>query len=153
MPTISFSAGRDGSTSPDEKKQFFETFVANCWEQAKSEEEKSGCPDLAIDACLEKYPSTQGQVACLGAGHDFWNESMESALKELRGKHSTEEVAALENSQKAWREYADSRIAFKEKLFEGKGTMYQPWIANSKMKVTKERALELEQYVAEYSSE
>lgn len=135
-----------------EEAVFFNRRIESCATTANSDEDGSKCADVALDKCFEDFPSTAGQVGCIEAAKNHWSGRMEAALKELKGKVSKEEAEMLKVSQEKWHGFAVSRADLQEKLFEGKGTMYLPWIANGEMKIVRERALELESYAREYYS-
>jgi uncharacterized protein YecT (DUF1311 family) len=104
--------------------------------------------DLEMDAAMEQDGSTAGMVEAITAAHEKWEAKLNSAYKVLKQKMPSEEFAALQQAQRAW-------IAFRDKQIESysityglmDGTMWTPIHAGAIMRITKERALELENYL------
>jgi uncharacterized protein YecT (DUF1311 family) len=104
--------------------------------------------DLEMDAAMEQDGSTAGMVEAITAAHEKWEAKLNSAYKVLKQKMPSEEFAALQQAQRAW-------IAFRDKQIESysityglmDGTMWTPIHAGAVMRITKERALELENYL------
>jgi uncharacterized protein YecT (DUF1311 family) len=112
-----------------------------------AQEEKNPI-DLEMDAAMEQDGSTAGMVEAITAAQEKWEAKLNSAYKVLKQKMPSEEFAALQQAQRAW-------IAFRDKQIESysityglmDGTMWTPIHAGAIMRITKERALELENYL------
>jgi uncharacterized protein YecT (DUF1311 family) len=112
-----------------------------------AQEEKNPI-DLEMDAAMEQDGSTAGMVEAITAAQEKWEAKLNSAYKVLKQKMPSEEFAALQQAQRAW-------IAFRDKQIESysityglmDGTMWTPIHAGAVMSITKERALELENYL------
>ena len=135
-----------------EEASFLNKTIESCDKTVSDQDDKASCADTALEKCTGKFPSTAGQMGCIEAAKSYWSKRMETALKDLRGKISKEEADVLKVSQAKWHDYAVARAELHEKLFDSRGTMYLPWIANAEMKVVRERAMELESYAREYVS-
>jgi len=104
--------------------------------------------DLEMDAAMEQDGSTAGMVEAITAAQEKWEAKLNSAYKVLKQKMQPEEFAALQQAQRAW-------IAFRDQQIESysityglmDGTMWTPIHAGAVMRITKERALELENYL------
>jgi uncharacterized protein YecT (DUF1311 family) len=112
-----------------------------------AQEEKNPI-DLEMDAAMEQDGSTAGMVEAITAAQEKWEAKLNSAYKVLKQKMPSEEFAALQQAQRAW-------IAFRDKQIESysityglmDGTMWTPIHAGAVMRITKQRALELENYL------
>lgn len=104
--------------------------------------------DLEMDAAMEQDGSTAGMVEAITAAQEKWEAKLNSAYKVLKQKMPSEEFAALQQAQRAW-------IAFRDKQIESysityglmDGTMWTPIHAGAVMRITKQRAMELENYL------
>jgi uncharacterized protein YecT (DUF1311 family) len=101
--------------------------------------------DRAMEAAMEKDPSTAGMIQAISAADVQWDKRMNSAYNSLRKRMEAEEWKFLVSAQKAWINYRDLQIASIETTYSKmEGSMWRPVSASRVMEITKERALFLE---------
>lgn len=101
-----------------------------------------------MDQCMEKDPSTSGQLECMEIAFDKWDEELNRVYTILMTNLDTESKEALQESQRRWIKFRDSELNFLGCYYENfSGTMYVPMQAYSELKITKERALKLHAYL------
>jgi uncharacterized protein YecT (DUF1311 family) len=101
--------------------------------------------DRAMEAAMEKDPSTAGMVRAISDATVQWDKKMNSIYKSLRKNMEADEWSSLILAQKAWINYRDLQITSIESTYSKmEGTMWVPVSASRVMQITKERALFLE---------
>lgn len=101
--------------------------------------------DRAMEAAMEKDPSTAGMIQAISAANVQWDKRMNSTYNSLRKRMEPEEWKPLVSAQKAWINYRDLQIASIEAIYSRmEGSMWRPVSASRVMEITKERALFLE---------
>jgi uncharacterized protein YecT (DUF1311 family) len=101
--------------------------------------------DRAMEAAMEKDPSTAGMVRAISDATVQWDKKMNSIYKSLRKNMEADEWSSLVLAQKAWINYRDLQITSIESTYSKmEGTMWVPVSASRVMEITKERALFLE---------
>ena len=101
--------------------------------------------DRAMEAAMEKDPSTAGMVRAISDATAQWDKKMNSIYKSLRKNMEADEWSSLVLAQKAWINYRDLQITSIESTYSKmEGTMWVPVSASRVMEITKERALFLE---------
>ena len=101
--------------------------------------------DAALDAAIDKDPSTAGMIHATVDATAKWDKRMNSAYQSLKKKMASDEWGALLGAQKAWVNYRDLQIQSIQVTFSKMdGTMWRPVCASEIMDITKQRALFLE---------
>ena len=101
--------------------------------------------DRAMEAAMEKDPSTAGMIQAISDAGVQWDKRMNSIYNSLRKTMEPDEWKSLVSAQKAWVNYRDLQIASIEATYSRmEGTMWRPVSASRVMEITKERALFLE---------
>jgi uncharacterized protein YecT (DUF1311 family) len=101
--------------------------------------------DRAMEAAMEKDPSTAGMVRAISDATVQWDKKMNSIYKSLGKNMEADEWNSLVLAQKAWINYRDLQITSIESTYSKmEGTMWVPVSASRVMAITKERALFLE---------
>lgn len=107
--------------------------------------------DVFLDGCMEKNPSTHGMLNCLRQAHQMWDGEMNTVYKNLMTKLPMKGQADLKASQRAWIAFRDREYKFMDTMFgQMDGTMYLPMHADAGMRLTKERALQLNSLLKTY---
>lgn len=101
--------------------------------------------DLRMDAALEQAVSTADMVDAISAAHEEWEAKLNATYQELRQQMPPDEFAALQQAQRAWITFRDKQIESYSATYSAmNGTMWIPIHAGAVMRLTKERALDLE---------
>ena len=101
--------------------------------------------DRAMEAAMEKDPSTAGMIQAISDAGVQLDKRMNSIYNSLRKTMEPDEWKSLVSAQKAWVNYRDLQIASIEATYSRmEGTMWRPVSASRVMEITKERALFLE---------
>jgi uncharacterized protein YecT (DUF1311 family) len=101
--------------------------------------------DRAMEAAMEKDPSTAGMIQAVSDAEVQWDKRMNSNYNSLRKAMEPDEWKSLVSAQKAWINYRDLQIASIEATYSKmEGSMWRPVSASRVMEITKERALFLE---------
>jgi uncharacterized protein YecT (DUF1311 family) len=113
---------------------------------------KKDAIDRAMEAAIEKDPSTAGMVRAISDANVQWDKKMNSIYKSLRKKMESDEWTALVAAQKAWIGYRDLQTASIESTYSKmEGTMWIPVSASRAMEITKARTLFLEALLEDIS--
>lgn len=111
-------------------------------------QEKEYQADIELSRCLESDPSTVWVVQCISAAHEKWDKQLNINYKKLLKVLLPEQKERLRTSQRAWIDYRDKEIDLALKLYTDiGGTMWKIVLADRELQFTKERAIELEQYI------
>jgi uncharacterized protein YecT (DUF1311 family) len=101
--------------------------------------------DLEMDAAMEQAMSTADMVAAITAAHEKWEAKLNSTYRVLKQRMPPEEFAALQQAQRAWITFRDKQIESYGITYGAmEGTMWIPIHAGAVMRITKQRALDLE---------
>jgi uncharacterized protein YecT (DUF1311 family) len=113
----------------------------------RQEAEKKHPIDAALDACVEKNPSTQGTVMCIGTALKSWDAELNMAYRKLAAKLDAKGKASLKASQLQWIKFRDAELgAIRGVYARTDGTMFRPMAAEDAMDITRQRALQLNGY-------
>lgn len=120
--------------------------------KAKAGAESKHRVDAFLDACMEKNYSTQGMLSCLRQADAMWDKEMNSTYKKLLTKLTVKGQADIRASQRAWIAFRDKEYKSINSVFsQQQGTMFLPMHADASMRLTKERALQLQSLLDIYS--
>jgi uncharacterized protein YecT (DUF1311 family) len=110
-----------------------------------SAQEEKDPIDLEMDAAMERDYSTAGMVGAITAAHEKWEAKLNSTYKVLKQQMPAEEFAALQQAQRAWITYRDKQVeSYGITYGNMEGTMWIPMHAGAVMRITKQRAQDLE---------
>jgi uncharacterized protein YecT (DUF1311 family) len=115
---------------------------------AHAEEKEPPHPiDAAYSACIEKDPSTAGMMACAAEAEKAWDGELNAGYRELVGALKGKSLEALKQAQRAWVAQRDKEHALHEGIHEQlQGTMWGPVMADQRVTLVKNRALQLRAY-------
>jgi uncharacterized protein YecT (DUF1311 family) len=105
----------------------------------------------ALTCCLSTAAnaSTAGQTDCEAAAAKTYDRRMNVAFASLMRKLPPSAAQRLRLSQRAWLAFRDSETAARDALYETRqGTMYVPMQASDTTNAIRDRALQLEDFVA-----
>jgi uncharacterized protein YecT (DUF1311 family) len=123
---------------------FFLAVLTSLSLQLFSQEEKDPI-DLEMDAAMERDYSTAGMVEAITSAHEKWESKLNSTYKVLKQRMPPEDFAALQKAQRAWITFRDKQIESYGITYGAmEGTMWIPMQADAVMRLTRERARELE---------
>jgi len=106
--------------------------------------------DAELNACLDsaENQSTHGTIICISRATVKWDKELNENYKELMLLLTAEQKNKLKTAQRQWIVYRDKEIEFSNKLYSDmEGTMWQPIAIEKKLKLTKDRAIELDDYI------
>jgi uncharacterized protein YecT (DUF1311 family) len=104
--------------------------------------------DIAMEKAMEKNPSTAGVVQAVTQADEEWQKEIDAALTKLKTQMTPEQWKALQASQQAWQAYRDKEIETQDALYAVmQGTMWVSASVTKRMKLNKERALLLRDYI------
>jgi uncharacterized protein YecT (DUF1311 family) len=114
----------------------------------RQEREKKHPIDAAMDACVDKNPSTQGTVHCIMAALKSWDGELNSSYQKLSARLDGKGKMSLKAAQLQWIKYRDAElVAIRGVYAKTDGTMYRPMAAEDAMQVTRQRVLQLNGYL------
>lgn len=117
------------------------TLLFPCSMRADDEEKKHPI-DVALEAAMEKDPSTAGMVRALGIARDKWDKEMNATYKKLKETMEADDFKQLVAAQKAWLAYRDAQVEQVGNYFGKKeGTINRVTAASLITDLTKSRAL------------
>jgi uncharacterized protein YecT (DUF1311 family) len=106
---------------------------------------KKDAIDRAMEAAMERDPSTAGMVRAISDANVQPDKKMNSIYKSLMKKMESDEWKSLVSAQKAWINYRDLQTKSIESIYSKMdGTMWIPVSTSRVMEITRERALFLE---------
>lgn len=110
--------------------------------------EKEHPIDIEFSQCLTNDSTTAGMVECSYTALEKWDAELNANYKKLMQVLSVEQKDSLKTSQRAWIDYRDKEQNFRSQLFNSiGGTMWRIVESGKQLDFTKERAIELEQYL------
>jgi uncharacterized protein YecT (DUF1311 family) len=106
---------------------------------------KKDAIDRAMEAEMEKDPSTAGMVRAISNANVQWDKKMNSIYRSLKKKMAPDEWKSLVAAQQAWINYRDLQTMSIESTYSKmEGTMWVPVSVSRVMEITKARTLFLE---------
>lgn len=127
------------------------TIILFCFlSQANGQTDKEYSIDIELQTCLDSSENytTKGMTNCVTIATGKCDDELNKNYQELLLLLKTEQKENLKISQRQWIEYRDKEIEFSNQLYSDlQGTMWIPVAAQTKLKLTKQRALEIESYI------
>lgn len=105
--------------------------------------------DAFYDACVEKDGSTAGMLRCTEKTNALWDKQMNKDYAALLKSANPKTRLKMRDSQRAWLVYRDKEQAMQNEFYHRDGTMWGPIRANIGMRLVKERALQLADYLSD----
>jgi uncharacterized protein YecT (DUF1311 family) len=104
--------------------------------------------DVAMEAAMERDPSTAGMNEAISGAQVKWDAKMNRLYQALKKKLPADEWPNLVAAQKAWIVYRDAQIKLLETTYlKMEGTMWLNICNSAVMEITRERALFLEDLI------
>lgn len=106
--------------------------------------------DSELTKCLEQETNytTSGMTNCIIEATKKLDKRLNDSYQSLLKILTVEQKKMLVESQKSWIVYRDKEIEFSNQLYyDMEGTMWIPINAETKMNLTKQRILEIENYI------
>ena len=110
--------------------------------------------DIELQKCLDssENSTTKGMTDCVIQATAKWDKELNKNYQELLTLLTAEQKRKLKVSQREWIEYREKEIEFSNQIYSDiEGTMWIPVSANTKLELTKQRALEILGYKANLS--
>ncbi len=107
--------------------------------------------DIELQNCLDSSENytTKGMTDCVVRATKKWDEELNKKYQELLHLLPSEQKEKLKIAQRQWIEYRNKEIEFSNQIYsEMQGTMWIPVFAQTKLELTKQRALVIEGYIA-----
>lgn len=108
--------------------------------------------DKELQDCLnlnENY-TTKGMTDCVNTATTKWDIELNKTYEKILGLLTVEQKGKLKNAQRKWIEYRDKEIEFSIQIYSDKqGTMWIPVSAQTKLDLTRQRTIDLENYMAD----
>lgn len=128
--------------------------LLECYEASKALEQSGAianlrdCLGTAAEACLnsDQNQSSQNMADCIQPELLWWDNLLNTHLNTLRTRLKPAQQEQLQQVQRQWVRYRDSKCQFDYDFFEG-GPMQVPASAWCLMDTTAIRAIELEQWL------
>lgn len=103
--------------------------------------------DSVLSKCISKNNSDPGMSDCLQKAESNWDKELNKYYKLLLAKLDTSAQKYLRESQRQWLMYKDKEVNFFSEVFSKKdGTMWNLFIADKRMQIIRQRAIELSDY-------
>ena len=104
--------------------------------------------EKALEACIEKDPSTAGTVRCEDRAFTMWDKELNKNYLSLMAKLDPADKALLKAAQLAWLKQRDAEFKLIDSIYGSlQGSMYIPMHVDRKKGVIKSRAEELSFYL------
>jgi len=104
--------------------------------------------DAAMDAAMDKDPSTAGMVKAISDANAKWDKRLNDAFQKLKKTMQPDEWHYFVLAQKDWLVFREAQLKSINVTFSKMdGTMWIPVSASKAMEITKDRALFLESLV------
>lgn len=104
--------------------------------------------DRALEACIDKNPSTAGMVECTDKAYAAWDKELNKNYVELMRALKPKQKEALRLAELEWIKYRDLDFKLIDGIYDTmQGTMYIPMRIDARMEVIKKRALQLKGYL------
>ena len=107
--------------------------------------------DIELQNCLDSSENytTKGMTDCVIRATEKWDKELNKNYQELLKLLTVEQKEKLKISQIKWIEFRDKELEFSNQLYNDMGgTMWIPIAAETKLEITKKRALELSVYIS-----
>ncbi|WLD24047.1 lysozyme inhibitor LprI family protein [Flavobacterium dauae] len=106
--------------------------------------------DKELEDCLnlEENYRTKGMLDCINSATTKWDVELNKTYKKLLSLLTVEQKEKLKIAQRKWIEYRDKEIEFSIQTYSDmQGTMWIPVSAQTKMDLTRQRTIDLENYI------
>ncbi len=108
--------------------------------------------DKELQDCLnlnENY-TTKGMIDCVNTAITMWDIELNKTYKRMLDLLTVEQKEILKIAQRKWIEYRDKEIEFSNQIYSDmQGTMWLPISARTKLDLTRQRTIDLENYIAD----
>src|SRR5689334_1590783 len=96
-----------------------------------AQEKKEHPIDRALERCMDKDPSTAGQINCIDKAYASWDKELNRAYNELMRALDAPGKQSLKTAQAEWLKYRDLEFKLIESVYDKlEGTMYIPMRAD-----------------------
>lgn len=103
--------------------------------------------DLSLGKCLDKNPTTAGNLKCIDTAYKNWGKELNKYYKLLLKKLNKNEQQKLKKSQLNWIKFRDLEFVVIGSIYaKMQGTMFIPMEAYDRMQIIKDRVLEIKKY-------
>ena len=100
--------------------------------------------DSTLGKCIAKDPSDAGMINCLQKAETDWDKELNKYYKLLLIKLDTSQQKKCRDAQRQWLMYKDKEVKFFSDIFSKKdGSMWNLLIADKRMQIIRQRAVEL----------
>ncbi len=126
-------------------------FLLLCMSIAYGQDSSSHDIDRALQTCLEQPDNytTQGAIGCISHATEQWDAALNQAYKALVAELSESQKESLKVAQRQWIAFRDKEVAYSAQLYgDMGGTMWLPVAAQTKLDLTRQRALQLADYLS-----
>jgi len=106
--------------------------------------------DINLNTCLEipENYSTQGIISCYQKATTEWDKELNKKYKTLISMLTNEQKEKLKTTQRQWIIFRDKELNFSNKLYSDmQGTMWSITATERKYELTKNRTIELDNYI------
>ncbi len=106
--------------------------------------------DVEHEKCLSlaENQSTHGMIHCANEAYGRWDRELNVVYKKLMNALDAGGREKLKRSQVAWLQYRDLEFAHIDAVHKNlEGTMYQPIRVNNRVRIVRDRVLELSAYL------
>ena len=106
--------------------------------------------DIELQVCLESEENftTAGMTECVSKAIESWDKELNKNYQGLLNLLTSEQKEKLKESQRQWIKFRDSEIVFSNQFYSDMlGTMWIVVASQKQLDLTKQRALELSEYI------
>ena len=115
---------------------------------SESQEQNQHLIDKALEACIDKNPSTAGMVECTDKAYVAWDKELNKNYGELMRALKPSQKEVLRLAQLEWIKYRDLDFRLIDSVYDTmQGSMYIPMRIDARMEVIKKRALQLKGFL------
>ena len=111
--------------------------------------------DIELQKCLDTKENctTQRMTECVFKAADSWENELNKNYNTLLRLLNNEQKVKLKESQRQWIKFRDNELEFSGSFYNRmQGTMWIPVAARTRLDLTKNRALELLDYITTQTS-
>ena len=113
-----------------------------------AQEESQHPIDKALDACIEKDPSTAGTIQCTDKAYLAWDKELNKTYVALMRALRPAQKEVLKAAQLEWIKVRGADFKLIDSIYDTlQGTMYIPMRIDARMELVKKRALQLRGYL------
>jgi uncharacterized protein YecT (DUF1311 family) len=113
----------------------------------QTQEPKPNPIDKALEACIDKDPSTAGMTRCIDTAYEAWDKELNRNYATLMGRLKPAGKQSLKNAQVEWLRFRDAEFKLIDDIYSTlQGTMYIPMRVSERVEIVKKRALALASY-------